>query len=121
MTASSMAFTQDSLRLVPVRAWQLSRLIDEVRSGRICDSVLMSQTVTLKVADSLINNLEGQKLNLSRQVEMWKYQAENWESAYNKSVNLHKQERRISRGQGRKEGFFCGILLLTLVLAFTNG
>lgn len=96
------AFTQDSLRLVPVKAWQLSRLIDETKAGRVCDETLTKYINLVsvyeesqKTKDSLIY-----ELNLSR--DTWKYTSEAKDTLIQNTKVIHKAETKQLKKQRLK-------------------
>ena len=89
------AFTQDSLRLVPVKAWQLSRLIDETKAGRVCDQTLTKYINLVSVyeesqrtKDSLIN-----EVTLSR--DTWKYTSLAKDTLLSNTKTIHDKEIKI--------------------------
>ena len=89
------AFTQDSLRLVPVKAWQLSRLIDETKVGRVCDQTLTKYINLVSVyeesqrtKDSLIN-----EVTLSR--DTWKYTSLAKDTLLSNTKTIHDKEIKI--------------------------
>lgn len=90
-------------------------MVDEVRAGRVCDSLVMVQGIRLMIADSLIENSGVWVDNLNRQIELWKYQAGNWEAAYGKAVQLGAEEKKEARRRWRRQG------LSIAVIAFIGG
>ena len=113
------AFTQDSLRLVPVKAWQLSRLIDETKAGRVCDQTLTKYINLVSVyeesqrtKDSLIN-----EVTLSR--DTWKYTSLAKDTLIQNTKAIHKLDLKNEKAKGNKKGligvgigFLVGLLLL---------
>ena len=119
MIASLTAFTQDSLRLVPVKAWQLSRLIDETKAGRVCDATLTKYINLVgiyeesqKTKDSLIY-----ELNLSRNT--WKYTSEQKDSIITNRDLINKAETKQLRKQKFKLTLLAigeGVVIVLLIL-----
>ena len=113
------AFTQDSLRLVPVKAWQLSRLIDETKAGRVCDATLTKYINLVgiyeesqKTKDSLIY-----ELNLSRNT--WKYTSEQKDSIITNRDLINKAETKQLRKQKFKLTLLAigeGVVIVLLIL-----
>jgi len=106
---SSTVFGQDSLRLVPVRAYILSRMIDEVKLGRSCDSAL---TATIKALRSTENSLQKQSNLLSevtKSRDLWKSTSETKDSL---AVNVGKQndiDLKLGKKRARRTGFVLGV------------
>lgn len=102
------AYSQDSLRRVPVPAWQLSRLVDETKAGRVCD-VTLNKYINLlsiyeenqKTKDSLIH-----ELTLSR--DTWKFTSEQKDSIITNSDLIHKSATKQLKKQRFK------LILLTI-------
>ena len=104
MTVCLTAYTQDSLRLVPVRAWQLSRMVDEVKMGRVCDSALRVHIQSLTLADSVVRVKNAEIKVLQTQKQVWQRQGAEWQDAYKKSIEVMKEEKRMERTQGGEGG-----------------
>ena len=113
------AFTQDSLRLVPVKAWQLSRLIDETKAGRVCDATLTKYINLLSIyeenqetKDSLIH-----ELTLSR--DTWKYTSEQKDSIITNSdlkYNLETKQLKKQRFKLTLLAIGQGVVIVLLIL-----
>lgn len=100
MTASLTTYSQDSLRRVSVPAWQLSRLIDETKSGRICDSVLRSYIVLTSSQKALLSNQDSLISELTISRDTWKYTSEQKDSIIvnrNKQYNLETKQLKKQR------------------------
>ena len=114
-----IAFTQDSLRLVPIKAWQLSRLIDETKAGRVCDATLTKYINLVsvyeenqKTKDSLIH-----ELTLSR--DTWKFTSEQKDSIITNRDLIHKSAIRQEKNTGNKKGLagiIIGVVIGLLIL-----
>lgn len=116
-TAYLTGFTQDSTRLVPVKAWQLSRMIQEVVVARVCDSLVQRQSLALASADSVINNLDKRVQLLDSQIKTYSQISDSWQRSY---ALLHVQatnERKAARKQGRKEGVVLSAVLAIILIA----
>lgn len=114
MTAFLQCFTQDSLRNVHVPAWKLSRMIDEVNAGRICDTLVnkLSQTVdSLKVALTA-----GQALIDVRTEErdLKVKESQLWESRFENKEALQKIELKRAKDKGNKKGL-AGVVVGILI------
>lgn len=100
---TSTTFGQDSLRRVPVPAWQLSRLVDETKSGRICDSVLRSYIVLTSSQKALLSNQDSLLTELTLSRDTWKFTSEqkdtiivNRDTQYNlETKQLKKQKFKL--------------------------
>ena len=117
MIASLTAYSQDSLRRVPVPAWQLSRLIDETKSGRICDSVLRSYIVLTESQKALLSNQDSllNEVTLSR--DTWKFTSEAKDSIITNRDLIHKSAIRQEKNKGNKKGLIgIGIGFLACLL-----
>jgi len=107
----------DSLRVVGVRAWQLSRLIDETKLSRVCDSTLQEYVKVLDLSqktraasDSLTN-----EIRLSRDLHKANSLAKDTIIQKTEQVGVLKEKQ--ARNRGRKEAFgLSGILAIVLVL-----
>lgn len=115
-TAYLTGYTQDSLRLVPVRAWQLSRLIADAQTLRVCDSVVMAQRVAIEKADTLIANLEAQVLVLKSQNETNSQINTSWQQAFARQQAICAGSVKTARKRGRKEGLVAGLALALMIL-----
>lgn len=116
-TASLTGFTQDSLRLVPVRAWQLSRMIEEVRAGRVCDTLVQKQALALSSADSVIQNLDTQVKLLNSQIKTYSQISNSWQRSYGMLQMQAKEDRKNARKQGMKEGAAATLLIVLVGIA----
>lgn len=100
MIASLTVYSQDSLRRVPVHAWQLSRLIDETKSGRICDSVLRSYIILTESQKALLSNRDSTLTEVTLSRDTWKFTSEqkdtiivNRDTQYNLETKQLKKQR----------------------------
>lgn len=116
-TASLTGFTQDSLRLVPVRAWQLSRMIEDVRAGRVCDTLVQKQALALSSADSVIQNLDTQVKLLNSQIKTYSQISNSWQRSYGMLQMQAKEDRKNARKQGMKEGAAATLLIVLVGIA----
>jgi len=106
---------QDSLRIVGVKAWQLSRLIDDAKLSRSCDSAM---TATIKAWHSTENSLTLQtkvlnEVTISRNEYREKSEAQTLLLKNNEAQQ--KIDLRISRKKGFKRGVVLGIGVLVIV------
>jgi hypothetical protein len=114
---SSTTIAQDSLRFVPVRAWQLSKLIDDAKLSRSCDSAMQS---TIKAWHSTENSLTLQtkvlnEVTISRNEYREKSEAQTLLLKNNEAQQ--KIDLKLGKAKARKFGFVCGIGVLVIVEA----
>lgn len=112
---SSTIFAQDSLRFVPVRAYILSKMIDEVKLGRSCDSTL---NATIKAWHSTENSLTSQtevlkELETSR--NLWRERSEAQTLLLQNTDKQHEIDLKLGKRKARKVGFIGGISVLVVV------
>lgn len=115
-----IAFTQaDSLKLVPVKAWQLSRLIDETKLYRLCDSTLTKYINALDVSEKLNANNDSIKKELEFSRDTWKDTSLTKDSLLTNQSALQKVELKRAIKKGNKKmvvgsvmGFLAALLLL---------
>jgi hypothetical protein len=114
------AFTQiDSLKLVQVKAWQLSRMIDEVRLYRVCDSVVTKLDSTVQSLKTALN--AGQQLINLRTAErnLKAREANLCDSIASNSNVIHKSELKAERRKGYRKlwaGAVIGFVLAVLLI-----
>jgi len=97
---SFQTFGQDSLQLVPVPRWQISRAIHEVKLGRACDSLQMALREELalafrveKFADSLLTAKDRQIELGEAQLKTSEFRRVNqvaWSQELKKEKNLYE-------------------------------
>jgi hypothetical protein len=112
---SSPTFAQDSLRIVGVKAWQLSRLIDDAKLSRSCDSAMQA---TIKAWHSTENSLTLQtkvlsEVTISRNEYREKSEAQTLLLKNNEAQQ--KIDLRTGKNKARKVGFIGGIAVLVAV------
>jgi len=113
-------YSQDSLRNVPVKAWQLSRLIDEVRAGRVCDTLVVKLDSTIVALKNSLN-AQGTLLEFrTEQRDTLLHLTKVWERRVTNLGTIHKAEKKAERKKGFKIGFISGsglgLVLLILLL-----
>jgi len=98
MIAFLQCYTQDSLKLIPVPAWKLSRMIDEVQSGRLCDSLVINLDSTVHAFKQALQ--AGSELVTLRTIErdLKVQESAAWELRYKNKETIHDKEvRHIKR------------------------
>jgi hypothetical protein len=119
MIASYQSFTQDSLRRVPVEAWRLSRLIDDARLSRTCDSTLnayMDALLKSQIATSTLDSLL-KEVTISR--DTWKYTSEQKDTLATVNNQKHDLQLKDHKRKTMKVAIIAiseAILLIVLLL-----
>jgi len=99
---STNIYAQDSARLVPVTAWRLSRLIDEVKAGRVCDTLAIKQDSTIRSLHTALTH--GKTLIQLRTIErdlmvesneLWRKRWENGEALTKEKVKEQRRQKRV--------------------------
>ena len=116
MIASLTVYTQDSLRLVPVEAWQLSRLIDDAKNLSYCETGVSILSTTIDSLRAALN--ASKKLTLITSTEnelLTKANKTHLEKADNLNL-MHKSDLKQERKRGRKEGLTIGAVLALIAV-----
>ncbi|GIV35418.1 MAG: hypothetical protein KatS3mg031_2953 [Chitinophagales bacterium] len=116
MTVSLTCYTQDSTRRIPVKKWQLDRLINDAYAIRTCDSMLVSYEYAKNMCDSLLSITLRMNENLRQQVKIDSLMLHNQQISIQSMVNINDKRRKQSRWQGRKEGMITGFLVALILM-----
>jgi hypothetical protein len=105
---SSIAFSQaDSSRLVPVKAWQLSRLIDATVLGRQCDSVLVATVNALELSTETNASQTALLKEVETSRDLWKLKSSMQDTLLTVRDKIHEKDLK----QEKKKGFRRGVIL----------
>lgn len=106
---------------MPIKAWQLSRMIDATKLGRMCDSVLTSHVKTLRLADStliakdsLLEEVRFSRNEWREKSELQKKEAENSKVIFKEGIKAERKRGWRKLGTGVIVGFVGAVLILSL-------
>ena|SRR5688572_1589768 len=112
---SSNLYCQDSLKLIPVPAWKLSRLIGETISGRTCDSLQIHQANEIK-ALNLELDASGAAIKLSTDLnKTLQLETNELRQALTHSENESVLREKKAKRKSFKKGVTVGAVAVTVV------
>jgi hypothetical protein len=115
---SSTIQAQDSLRLVPVKAWHLSRLIQDAVTLRSCDSLQLYQAKELESQGKLLI-AKDKALNLNTSlVNTLEFEVSELRTVIQKTNEATAIKVKSARKRGRIEGGVGVGVIVILTLIF---
>jgi hypothetical protein len=104
---------------VPVRAWQLSRLIDDARLLRTCDSTLNAHVNALATSERTLATADSLMRELTISRDTWKYTSEQKDTLATVNNRKHDLQLKDQKRKTSKAAIIAiseGILLIVLLL-----